>query len=203
MLHPAVKIYIWVCVAAATQILNGYDLMLFGSILIMLSSGICPAHFFLILRRTRWILLSAFIIYSYAGSGEALWPHLGILSPLSGGIFNGFVQLIRLLAILASLALLLAFLNQSQLIAGLNTLAYPLSFFGKFRERLIVRLALTVQYAENTLKDTSSNWYKRIEKGLQSVPVASNYMELTSSSLGYGDWLMVSIASFFLVGVWR
>lgn len=203
MLHPAVKIYIWVCLAAATQILNGYNLMLFGGILILLSSGICPARFFLILRRTRWILFSAFIIYSYAGSGDALWPHLGNLSPLSAGVFNGFMQLIRLLSILASLALLLAFLNQSQLITGLNTLAYPLCVFGKVRERMIIRLALTVQYAENSLKETTGNWYKNIEKGLQAVPVTSGHIEVKALPFGYRDWVIILFASFFLLGVWR
>ncbi len=201
MLHPAVKIYIWACLAVVTQVLNGYYLMLFAGILFLLSATLCTTRFFLILRRTRWIMFSAFVIYAYAGSGDALWPQLGVFSPLSTGMANGFVQLSRLLSILASLSLLLAFLNNAQLIAGLHSLAYPFSVFGKMRERIIIRLALTVQYAESTLMNTKSNGLKNIEEGLQALPVAADPIELTAMRLCYLDWFAVLVITVLLLGV--
>jgi energy-coupling factor transporter transmembrane protein EcfT len=201
MLHPAVKIYIWACLAVITQVLNGYFLLLFAVLLVLLASAMCTKRFFQILRRTRWIMISAFIVYAYAGSGEALWPQLGVFSPVLTGVIDGFVQLSRLLAILASLSLLLAFVNKDQLVAGLHSLAFPLSFFGKVRERIIVRLALTVHYADNIMLDRKSNWYNSIEHGLQALPVTADSMELTALRLSPGDWFAVLSATVALSGV--
>ena len=201
MLHPAVKIYIWACLAVVTQVLSGNYQLLFAGMLILLATAICKTRFFLILRRTRWIMISAFVVYAYAGSGDTLWPQLGVFSPVSTGVIDGFVQLSRLLSILAGLSLLLAFLNNTQLIAGLHSLTYPLSVFGRIRERVIVRLALTVQFAETILIDNKKNWYKSIEQGLQDLPVTSDTIELTTIRLTLRDWIAALIATVALMGI--
>ena len=58
------------------------------------------------------------------------------------------LQLCRLAFTLASLAILLNLLPRQQLISGLYVLTYPLRYVGLSRERLAVRLALTLQYAD-------------------------------------------------------
>jgi energy-coupling factor transporter transmembrane protein EcfT len=196
-----VKIYIWACLAVVTQVLSGNYQLLFAGMLMLLATSICKTRFFLILHRTRWIMISAFVVYAYAGSGDAVWPQLGVFSPVSTGVIDGFVQLSRLLSILAGLSLLLVFLNNSQLIAGLHSLAFPLSVFRGMRERVIVRLALTVQYAENILLDNKSNWYKSIEQGLQNLPVATDPIELSTIRLTFRDWLAALIATVALTGI--
>lgn len=202
MPHPAVQIYFWVCLTLAAQILHGYALMLLAGLLFVLAFRICAARFFLLLRRTRWILFSVFIIYAYTTPGDALWLQLGAFSPVTEGIVDGLLQLSRLLTVLAGLSILLTLLSQSQLIAGLYTLSRPLCFAGLPRERIAVRLALTLRYAESAMQDTASNWRGSIEHLLAPMPVVPGYIELNVAPFFRRDWLLVAAASAALLGVW-
>lgn len=202
MPHPAVQIYIWICLTLAAQMLHGYALMLLSALLIALSFRICAVRFFFLLRRTRWIFFSVFLIYVYTTQGEALWPQLGAFSPVTEGIVDGLLQLTRLFTVLAGLSILLTYLSQSQLIAGLYTLFLPLCFSGLSRERVAVRLALTLRYAESAMQDTASNWRGSIEQLLTPMPVVPGFIELHVTPFSTRDWLLVVAASVMLFGVW-
>jgi len=162
----------------------------------------CGARLFSLLRRTRWILFSVFLIYSYTSPGETLWPQLGVLSPVADGVAEGFMQLLRLLTVLAGVSILLSLLSQSQLIAGLYKLSQPLSYLGLSRERLAVRLALTLRYAESAMQDTAGNWRNSIEHLLAPVPAVAGFVELKVDQLGRRDLLQLAAASAVLSGVW-
>lgn len=202
MPHAALQIYVWVCLTLAAQLLNGYALTLLALMLIALSFKICAARFFLLLRRTRWILFSVFLIYAYTSPGDAVWPQLGAFSPVADGVVDGFIQLMRLVTVLAGLSILLTLLSQSQLIAGLYTLSRPLCLFGLPRERVAVRLALTLRYAESAMQDTASNWRVSIEHLLAPVPVAPGFIELHVTPFSRRDWLLLAAASVVLLGIW-
>lgn len=202
MPHPAIQIYIWVCLTLAAQMLHGYALMLLTGMMIVFSFRICAVRFFFLLRRTRWILFSMFLIYAYTSPGGTLWPQLGVFSPVADGMVDGLLQLSRLLTVLAGLSILLTFLSQSQLIAGLYTLSRPLSLFGLSRERIAVRLALTLRYAESAMLDTASNWRGSIEHLLTPIPVAPGFIELHVASFARRDWLLLAAASAALLGIW-
>lgn len=201
MLHPAVQIYIWICLTLAVQMLGGFALTLVAGILTALAFSIGPARLFCLLRRTRWILFSVFLIYAYTSPGDALWPQLGAFSPVTDGILDGFLQLLRLCTVLAGLSILLALLPQSQLIAGLYTLFRPVCFFGMSRERVAVRLALTLRYAESAMQDTASHWRGSIENLLVPMPVAPGMLELQLPHFARRDWLLVAATSAVLLGI--
>lgn len=203
MLHPAVQIYIWGCLALAVQIMNGYTLTLLACVLALLSFKICAIRLSQLIQRTRWIFISVLIIYAYTGSGIALWPQLGLLSPLAKGVGDGVIQLLRLFNVLASLSLLLTFLSQSQLIAGLNAIAYPLSYLGAMRELVVVRLALTIHYAESAMFDTPRSLRLTIANQLYIKPVASDAIELEVTSLNRRDWLVIALVLVVLLGACR
>jgi len=202
MPHPAVQIYIWFCLTLAVQMLGAYALVLLAGILIVFSFRICASRFILLLRRTRWILFSVFLIYAYTSPGESLWPHLGVLSPVAEGVEYGLLQLLHLLAVLAGLSILLTLLSQQQLIAGLYTLSRPLSLLGVPRERFAVRLALTLQYAESAMQDAASNWRGSIEQLLAPPPVTPGYIELQLIPFARRDGLLAAAVSAALLGMW-
>lgn len=202
MPHAAVQIYVWVCLTLAAQMLSAYALALLALILITVSFKICAARLFLLLRRTRWILFTVVLIYAYTSQGDAVWPQLGAFSPVADGILGGLLQIMRLVTVLAGLSILLTLLSQSQLITGLYTLSRPLCFVGLPRERVAVRLALTLRYAESAMQDAASNWRIGFEQLLAPVPVAPGFIELHVYPFSRRDWLLIAAASVALLGIW-
>jgi hypothetical protein len=202
MPHPAVQIYIWFCLTLAVQMLGAYGLVMLAGILIVFSFRICAARLYSLLRRTRWILFSVFLIYAYTSPGESLWPHLGVFSPVAEGLGYGLVQLLRLLAVLAGLSILLTLLSQQQFIAGLYTLCRPLSLLGVSRVRFAARLALTLHYAASAMQDTATDWRGSIEQLLEQLPLTPGYIELQLVPFTRRDGLLAAAASAAVIGVW-
>ena len=203
MPHPAVQIFLWLCLVLATQTLSGYTLLLLAGLSILLSIIINASRFFIILRRTRWIMLSMFAIYSYIGTGDVLWPQLGAFSPLVLGVHEGFVQLLRLLVILSSLSLLLSLLDQSRLVSGLFRILYVFELFGFNCDRFMVRLVLTIRHVESAILDTAGSWRGNFEKMLHPVAVEPGYIEADATPLNRRDWLIIVAATLLLAGVWQ
>ncbi|MBI5660382.1 MAG: hypothetical protein HZC43_12760 [Nitrosomonadales bacterium] len=164
MPHPATLIFLWGCLALAMQSLQAAALLLAGLPLLAVACLRSTDRLFALVRRTRWIMLSLLLIYSYATPGEAVWVSLAQFSPTHEGLNDGLLQLCRLLFMLAGLSVLLNLLPQPRLISGLYALCYPLRYVGLSRERLAVRLALTLHYAESAMLDVSGNWRDRIGK---------------------------------------
>src|SRR3990172_7903310 len=156
--HPAAQILTWCLLVAIMQVLEPVALLM-SAVLILLAAFVISRHkFILLLRRTRWIMLSLLLIYAYSTPGQPLSDALGIFSPSREGLVDGVLQLARLLAALAGLAILLDRLHRLQLIAGLYTLFAPLQWLGLSRERFAVRLALTLHYAEVAMLRSTGSW---------------------------------------------
>ena len=202
MPHPAVQIYLWISLTLLVQMQHGYALILLALVLIASASRIFPLRFYMLLRRTRWILFSMLLIYAYASPGAGVWPQLGVFSPVTDGVLQGFMQILRLLAVLAGLSILLSLLTPAQLITGLYTLSRPLCWLGLSRERVAVRLALCMRYAENAMRDTSNNWRASIENLLAPMPVEAGFIELHVAPFSRRDRMLVASASAALVGIW-
>lgn len=202
MPHPAVQIYLWICLSLLAKILHGYPLSILAGVMALLAFGICRSRFSVLLLRTRWILLSVLLVFSYGSPGDALWPQLGAFSPVTDGVVAGFVQTLKLTTMLAGLAILLALLSQSQLIAGLYMLLSPLSHLGFERERIVVRLALVLDYAENIMHYTARNLSGSIEQLLAPVQGGRESVELESASFSIRDWMLLAVSSIALFGVW-
>lgn len=202
MTHPAAQIYIWICVALLAQILQGYLLLVLTGISVAFALILCRERFFILLRRTRWILLSVLFIYACSSPGDALWPQLGVFSPVAEGLLDGLKQTSRLVIMLAGLSVLMTRLTQAQLVSGLYSLSAPLGYLGLARERIAVRLALTMRYAETAMQDTASNWRSSIEHLLAPVPLAAGFIELHDAPFKRSDWILFAIVSAIVMGVW-
>ncbi|MDO8412154.1 MAG: CbiQ family ECF transporter T component [Gallionellaceae bacterium] len=168
MPHPAALIFLWAALVLSMQSLSVTALFFMGVLLLLAAYLWSAARLLILLRRTRWIMFSLLLIYAYATPGNALWPALAQFSPTIEGLTGGIVQAGRLLCVLASLAMLLQALPPGQLINGLYTLSYPLHFIGLPRERIAVRLALTLHYAEMNLLP-SVDWHTHIDHMLAPV----------------------------------
>ena len=201
MPHPAVSIFLWACLTVDMQSLHAAGLLLAGGPLLVAAYALSAARLRMLLRRTRWIMLSLLLIYAYATPGDAVWAQLAEFSPTHEGLLDGMLQLCRLACALAGLAILLTLLSQQQLVSGLYTLAYPLRYLGLSRKRIAVRLALTLHYAESAMLDTAVNWRSSIEQMLAPAEIKQNSIELyaTPFTLRDGVLLVMSCAPLLLV----
>ncbi|MDX8379625.1 MAG: CbiQ family ECF transporter T component [Gallionella sp.] len=155
-LHPATQILTWGMLVAVMQFIKPDRVLIAGVLMLLLAFMLSHHKFLQLLRRTRWIMFSLLLIYAYTTPGAAISTGLGMLSPSREGLQAGGLQLLRLLVALAGLAILLDRLHRQKLMAGLYALFAPLQWLGFSRERLAVRLALTLHYAEVAMLRTQS-----------------------------------------------
>ncbi len=203
MPHPATQIVVWVLLALLAQRLQPLPLLVLSFATFGLALRVSAAQLLALLRRTRWILFSLLLIYAYTTPGAALWAPLGYFSPTREGVVDGLLQLGRLLSVLSGLAILLALLTQTQLISGLYALAYPLRWFGLSRERIAVRLALTLEYAESTMRDTASDWRSTIRDAMRPSAGGAEHIELRLQAFGVADAALLLACAAVTVGAWR
>ncbi len=196
--HPAAQILAWCLLVAATQVL-ALGALLVTAGFVFLGALLVSAHKFMqLLRRTRWIMLSLLLIYAYSTPGQPLLSVLGMFSPSREGLGDGVLQLTRLVVALAGLAILLERLHRQKLIAGLYTLLAPLQLIGVSRERVAVRLALTLHYAEVAMVRESHTWQDNLRSLFEPHEETGKQMELTLYRFGIRDWLLLGIALFLL-----
>jgi energy-coupling factor transporter transmembrane protein EcfT len=115
------------------------------------------AEFLILLRRVRLILLFLALVYACNTPGEYVAGWDFPIVPTYEGIEAGVEQMLRLTAILAALAFMLAMTSREQLITGLYWLALPFRWFGVDAERFAVRLSLTLYYVEHGLRVSREN----------------------------------------------
>jgi hypothetical protein len=161
--HPAAVILLWLFLAIALQSLHVTPMLLTGALLMAAALRRSALRLYALLRRTRWVMISLLVIYGFVTPGEALWAAAGPFSPTLQGLADGAVQLCRLVFALAGLAIVLNVLDQARLMGGIYVLAAPLRLLGLSRERVAVRLALTLNYAETAMLETAADWRGSIE----------------------------------------
>src|SRR5574340_189384 len=202
--HPAVQILVWCLLVAVMQVLASGLLLLAASLVLLCAIAVSRHKFIQLLRRTRWIMLSLLLIYAWSTPGQALPDAVGMFGPTREGLADGVLQLTRLLAALAGLAILLDRLHRQQLIAGLYTLFAPLQWLGLSRERFAVRLALTLHYTEAAmLRGESHAWQDALRGLFEPHGEATRHMELPLHRFGIGDVLLLGFALLLFLGALR
>lgn len=201
--HPAAQILTWCLLVAAMQVLVPGLLLIAAGLVLLCAFAVSRHKFLQLVRRTRWIMLSLLLIYAYSTPGQALSEVLGVLSPTREGLNDGVLQLTRLLAVLAGLAILLDRLHRQHLIAGLYALFAPLQWMGLSRERFAVRLALTLHYAEVAMLRESHNWQDALRSLFEPHGESTRHMELPLCRFGVWDGLLLCIALLLFLGALR
>jgi energy-coupling factor transport system permease protein len=203
MPHPVTQITLWICLAILVQTLQSTVLPILAVALVFLAFKAHSKRLLTLLRRTRWILLSLMVIYAFMTPGVALWSLPYIPNPTREGLLDGLMQLSRLVCVLAGLSILLTSLSQERLISGLYVLAYPLRFIGLSRERIAVRLALTLQYAERAMQETAKDWRSGIERALEPENETIAEFALPMQRLTWIDGILLLGIGVILLMVWR
>lgn len=198
--HPAAQIMSWCLLVATIQALSPDALLIAAGPILLLALALSGHKFIQLLRRIRWIMLSLLLVYAYSTPGHPLLDELGIFSPSREGLTDGVLQFTRLLVALAGLAILLDKLHRQQLIAGLYTLFTPLQWLGLSRERLAVRLALTLHYAEVAMLRGTHTWQDTLRSLFepQRETGERKHMELPLIRFAVADVLLLSGATTML-----
>ena len=196
--HPAAQILAWSLLVVAMQMLANGALPIVAGIVFLWTLLVSADKFTQLVRRMRWIMLSLILIYAFSTPGQPLLTLLGDWGPSWEGLVDGVIQLTRLLAIIAGLAILLDRLQQQQLISGLYTMFAPLQWIGQSRERVAVRVALTLQYAESAMLCESRNWQASLRSLFESNHEKSKPIELALHRFGFQDGLLLVVALLLL-----
>jgi energy-coupling factor transport system permease protein len=191
---------VWICLAIVVQTLQSVPLTVFSAISLLVAFGMHTQRLFTLLRRTRWILFSLLLIYAFSTPGAALWSWE--YAPTREGLADGLTQLARLVCVLAGLSILLTLLSRERLVGGLYSLFYPVRCIGLSRERIAVRLALTLHYAESSMRDTASDWRGAIEGALTSGAGDRENIELQVQTIRAIDIYLLILSAALLIWVW-
>lgn len=196
--HPAAIIVLWLFLAIALQSLHAPAMLGLGGLLIAAALRMSAMRFYALMRRTRWVMISLLVIYGYVTPGEAIWAPAGTLSPTMEGVMGGALQLCRLAFALAGLSIVLHLLDQRLLMGGIYVLAYPLQLLGLSRERVAVRLALTLNYAETAMLETATDWRASIERLLAPPDDGKHEVELQSIPFRPRDGVLLAAGGILL-----
>lgn len=198
--HPSVLVLMWMSVATGVQSVLPPLLMAITVFLLLLAFLLRPPRLVNLLRRTRWIFFSLFFIYAFATPGVAIWSFFELPSPSREGVTDGLLQISRLLCVLISLSILLTYLNRDQLMSALYVLFSPLKWLGIARERVAVRLALTLYYSETLLQQNSLEWRTTLQLALIPQPADLIEISLNLHRFKSIDFLLLLLAAALLIG---
>ncbi len=140
-IHPAVLLLLW---CFALLVASGHGLFATSVCAILacaLSAIFSWPQFLRMLRRTRWLLLATAVSFAVSTPGEII-PWLPLLT--YDGLRLASEQLANLLLMLGMVSVLLALLDTSRLMQAIFTVLRPYAWLGGDRERVVVRLALTI-----------------------------------------------------------
>lgn len=181
VIHPTVLLLTWLAFALAIPWLSSLALTAASTVLAL---GVWLGGFhacWRLVRRTRFLLIALIVLYTLATPGTALLDAWAV--PTREGLQAGALQAWRLLLMVTALALLLARLSQAQLLAGIYGLLTPLKPLGLPRDRIAVRLCLTLQYAEAALNADSLRERWEAALTLPNATASSITLEFPAFSL--------------------
>lgn len=195
MLHPTVRLIAWGAVAAFVQWLPATGLSLMCAAALAAGVRLAPQRLQLLLKRTRWLIVSLVLIFALATPGAYLLPSLGSLGPTQEGLRLGVEHLMRLVFVLATLAVLLQMTGMEGLVAGLHGLTLPLSWLGLDRGRMAVRLMLVMQYVEQA--PPGRHWREWLQGNVaEDEPIR---LRMQVSPLGVADFAVLAGLTFVVM----
>lgn len=143
--HPATRLTAWLVLLVAVQFLSGVALFAACLLTPLLGMRVMQRGGRLIWR-TRWLLVSLLLIFSWGMAGEPLWN--GSLAPTYEGVDEAVKHVGRMLLVLVAVAAFLEFMPLADLLAATHALLRPFRRFGMDSDRGVVRLMLVLRYVE-------------------------------------------------------
>mgnify|MGYP001764149380 CR=1 FL=1 len=203
-LHPASLILIWLAFAFCVPWLRPVEL---SAIVFLFSLPLLLRHsvpYFKLLHRSRWLLISLILVYAFVTPGIAAVDALGAYSPSREGLLSGGLQALRLISLLAALALLLATISRDRTLAGVYFLLHPFAFIGVNIDRVAARIWLTLHYVEDAGRaepHRAGEWRERLHVALHDSGQEMTSIQLEIGRLSRLDYaaLLCSVMVFGLL----
>jgi len=183
MFHPASLLLAWFAFALSLQWLKFAWLLAVAFCCTLLALLLARERSYGLLRRSRWLLLSLAGLYFFATPGEYLPGLAGSLGLTREGVHLGAEQIARLVAMLASLALLHRLSGTAGLLAALYWLLTPFAW----REKTVVRLLLVLETLE---KQKAISWQEWLAPAAEAQPAR---MTLSLPAFGAADYGLLTL----------
>ncbi len=184
--HPSSLILLGGAVLLAAASRDGIFLYLACSGLTLAALIAASSDLHLLLRRTRWLLLTMLVMFGWFTPGT---PLSGIPGASQEGLLLAADNIARLLIALAALAMLLKSLTPAELVAGMRSLLAPIAFLGIPRDRIAVRLALTLREVEAS------------RHGVSNEPsIVATSLALPAFVTGATDFLLGGLSAALVLG---
>ncbi|MDP2825445.1 MAG: CbiQ family ECF transporter T component [Sulfuritalea sp.] len=145
-------------------------------------------HLRLLLRRSRWLLLTMLVMFGWLTPGT---PLPVILGATQEGLLLAAENSARLLVAISIVALILKALSPTELVAGMRSLLAPLALLRISRDRIAVRLALTLEEVEAS----------RAGPDGEAGGIAAS-LSLPAAVFGATDFFLGVLAGTLLLGAW-
>lgn len=190
MKHPysASAILLGLAAVLAASSREANQLLLASLVLILAAVITARHHFGLLVRRSRWLLLTLLILFGWLTPGT---PLPGIPGASQEGLLLAAENLGRLLVALSVVAMLLTALTPAELVAGLRSLLAPMRLLGISRDRIAVRLALTLEEVEASRQGRRDD-----PEGMAAT------LSLPAARYGVADFLLIGLAGVLLLVAW-
>lgn len=104
--------------------------------------------FLKMLKRIKWLVIFMMLVYAYSIPGEYLPFWLVETRPTYEGLMMGVTQGVKIVTMLAGLAILLGSSPQNALIGGIYQATLPMRWLGFNVNQFTARLWLTLHYVE-------------------------------------------------------
>lgn len=155
MFHPATLLVLWAGCALALPLLTLNAALATMAMALIAALALARRRSVVLLRRSRWLLLSLALLFAFATPGLAVpgWP--GRIGLTQDGLLLAAEHLSRLVILLTTLALLHERLQTAGLLTGLHALL-GLARSEALRERIAVRLMLVIEFIEG--RDAKAGW---------------------------------------------
>ncbi len=192
--HPTTRLIVWLFMLVVVQFLNGLVLAAAFLLLPLLGVRVLKRGARLIWR-TRWLLISLFVIFSWGVAGEPLWN--SDFAPTQEGVLEALVHLGRMLLVLMAVATFLELMPLPDLLVATHVFLKPWKYFGFDPDRGVVRLMLVLRYVESLPRP--QDWRKLLDA---PVTTEIEWVELNQQQLGRTDYLvgiLLVIAAMFYV----
>lgn len=186
--HPASLILLGVAALIAASSREGIALFLSGVGLALAALILAAPHLRRLLRRSRWLLLTMLVMFGWLTPGT---PLAYIPGASEEGLLFAAENLARLLIALSVVALLLKALAPAELVAGMRSALAPLALLKMPRDRIAVRLALTLNEVEAS-RAGGSGEPERV----------TSTLALPALVPGATDVVLGALAAALVIGAW-
>lgn len=192
-LHPATRLIVWLFVLIAVQTLSGLALPGAALAASLLGAKVLRRARKLIWR-TRWLLLSLFVILAWGTAGNPLWA--ASYAPTEEGLALAGTHLGRLLLVLLAVAAFLETMSLPDLLTATHTALSPLRRLGLDPDRSVVRLMLALRYAEDLPRPR--DWKVLLDVPSPEVCDTVEIQSRSFSAADAGVLLLVALAAALL-----